>query len=38
MAFSPTVKTVAEKSFDVNKTTIKICGNKYPASDILFVI
>ena len=34
----PTVKTIAEKFFDVNKITIKICQNKKPFSNILFVI
>ena len=35
MAFSPTVKVVAEKSLNVNKTAIKICQNKRPVSNIL---
>ena len=37
MAFSPTVKTVAAKSFDVNKATVKICRSKKPVGNILFV-
>ena len=31
-------KTVAEESFDVNKTTIKIFRNKKPVTNVLFVI
>ena len=30
--------TVAEKYSDVNKTAMKICRNKKPVSDVLFVI
>ena len=37
VAFLPTVKTTAAKFFDVNKTTIKICRNKKPFSNILFI-
>ena len=36
MVCSPTAKTVAEKSFDVNKTAIKICRNKRPVSNDCF--
>ena len=38
VGFSPTIKSVAEKSFDVNKTTIKICQHKNAVSEVLFVI
>ena len=33
----PTVKTIAAKIFDINNITIKICQNKKPYSNILFV-
>ena len=33
----PTIKSVAEKSFDVNKTAIKICRNKKTVSEVLCV-
>ena len=36
--FSPIVKMVAPKSFDVNKTTVKICRNEKSVSYVLFVI
>ena len=32
--FLRTIKTKAEKSFDVNKTTIKVRRNKKPGIDI----
>ena len=38
LIFPPTIKSVAEKSFDVQKTTAKICRNKKPVSNVLFVI
>ena len=38
VGFSPNVKTVTAKFFNVNKTTTKICRNNKPFSNILFVI
>ena len=38
MASSSTVETVAEKSFDINKTTVKICQSKKPVNKLLLVI
>ena len=38
LAFSPTVKTVEAKFFNVNKTTTKVCRNKKkPVSKVLCV-
>ena len=38
MAFSATVKMVAETSFDVNKTTQNICRHEKPVSNVASVI
>ena len=35
--FSPTIKSAAEKSFDVETTSIKICRNKRLVSNVLFI-
>ena len=37
LGLSPTIKYVVEKSFDVNKTKIKISRNKKPVSNVLFI-